>query len=689
MSGRQAVRTAADGRVEPVWCRKVMVRAHSVRLNDRVPRRAPLIQLAVWGVLVAGLAVMWLRYGASNATTLLTILSGGAALAQLLAATRWSRAIGVSTPDQLDDAADALAWELRRQWEAEAHRRLLDDSQRLPVPCQTDGTDGTVADLTTLVADYADQPRRLVVIGEPGAGKTGLCVLLVVELLRRPAVARVPVLLQVSDWNPKENLDAWLLRSILETYPFLGNESRFGATAVRDLLAKHRILPILDGLDEMADSSRGAALRALDADRGAGEPLVLTCRSAEFDAANAGGPVRESQVVRLLPLDSDAVAGYLLESAPTDRLAQWEQVLDRLADGVTDPLAEALGTPLMLSLARTTYQDPKTDPTELLELDTTKRVEARLLDEFTRQAFAVRPPSPLTRPVRPLRRWHPVRAERWLSFLARIEQRELAWWQLWRTVPRWVFVANGVLVGGTLATLLGWLLLGLFGRPGLGALLGLAIGVAGGGLLGLMPAEAPRRFVPRMLRRNELGRDLMFGLIGAVAGGIAVGAVYGGAYGAVVGLLFGLAFGMVRRFTEPTESKEAVTPDSVARSDQLAVVSAAALGAILGAVAGGFLATVLGAQDLAVPIEHPALVGLLGGVVGALLGAGGLGMVVLATSASGRFYTTRMWLALHGSTPLRLMSFLAVAHRLGVLRLAGPYYQFRHQLLRDRLALRR
>ncbi|HEX2133074.1 MAG TPA: hypothetical protein VHH15_16125 [Actinophytocola sp.] len=651
-----------------------------------MPRRAALVQLAVWGVLVAGLAVMWLRYGASNATTLLTILSGGAAVAQVLAATRWSRAAESSSPGQLDDAADALAWEVRRQWEAEARRRLLDDTQRLPVRCRSGGT---VTDLTALVTDYADAPRRLVVVGEPGAGKTGLCVLLLLELLRRPTTARVPVLLQVSGWNPKENLDAWLLRGILETYPFLGNESRFGATAVRDLLAKHRILPVLDGLDEMADKRRGAALRALDADRGVAEPLVLTCRSAEFDLANAGGPIRESQVVALLPLEDDAVAGYLLDSAPTDRLGQWEQVLDRLADHESDPLAEALRTPLMLSLTRTTYRDPGTDPAELLELDTSERVEARLLDEFTRQAFVARPPSPLSSPARPPRRWHPDRAERWLAFLARLEHRELAWWQLWRMVPRWVFVANGVVVGGTLSTLLGWLLLGLFGRPGLGALLGLALGVVGGGLLGLVPAEAPRRFVPRMLRRDELGRDLMFGLIGAVAGGIAVGAVYGGAYGTVVGLLFGVAFGLVRRFTEPTEPKEAVTPDNLARSDQLAVLSAAALGASLGAVVAGFLAGVLGAPNLAVPIEHPVLVGLLGAAVGMLLGAGGLGLVVLATSASGRFTTTRIWLALRGSTPLRLRSFLADAHRLGVLRLAGPYYQFRHELLRDRLALRR
>jgi hypothetical protein len=666
-----------------------MVCGRRVRLNGWVPRRAVLTQVTVWAVLVVGLTVMWLRYGASNATTFLTILTGGAALAQLLTVTRW-RGLGASSPDQLRDAADSLAWEVRRQWETEARRRLLDSSQRLPVRCRTSGGEDGETEVTVLVSDYADAPRRMVVCGGPGAGKTSLCVLLVLEMLARPEPAQIPVLLQVAGWNSKENLDAWLLRTVLEVYSFLGNEARYGPTAVRDLLATRRILPVLDGLDEMADKYRAPALRALVDDRGSAEPVVLTCRSTEFADANAAALVPASEVVWLLPLEDDAVAGHLLDATPVDRLRHWEEVLDQLAVGANAPLVETLRMPLMLSLARTTYRDPSTNPAELLELPTIERVEARLLDEFTRQAFTTRPPSPLANPARPPRRWHPVRAEQWLGFFARLDDRELAWWHLWHTVPRWVFVANGVLVGGTLSTLLGWLLLMLFGRPGLGALLGLGIGVVGGAVLGLLPAETPRRFVPRMLRRNELGRDMMYGMIGAVAGGIAVGAVYGGTYGAVSGLLCGLAFGLVRRFTEPSEPKSAVTPDSALRDDRLAVLSSGVVGAIVGALVGGFLGGIVGAaQGFTVPIDHPLLLGLLGAAVGAVLGAGGLGMVVLATSASGRFNTTRLWLALCGRTPLRLMSFLADAHRVGVLRAVGPHYQFRHELLRDRLALPR
>jgi hypothetical protein len=47
---------------------------------------------------------------------------------------------------------------------------------------------------------------------------------------------------------------------------------------------------------------------------------------------------------------------------------------------------------------------------------------------------------------------------------------------------------------------------------------------------------------------------------------------------------------------------------------------------------------------------------------------------------------SRIWLALHNQLPWRLMSFLADAHRRGVLRQAGVVYQFRHLELQHRLA---
>ncbi|MEV0698950.1 hypothetical protein AB0I53_13675 [Saccharopolyspora sp. NPDC050389] len=647
-------------------------------------------RITLWAALVLGLTIMWVQYGAATATTLLTIVSGAAAVAQAVAAWRLrSKLMEPSTPEQVDRAAEALAWEVRTQREAEADQRLLEDAGSLPIRWQARGG-ADAGDLAQLIASYADNPRRLVVIGEPGAGKTALCLLLTLELLRRPAPPQVPVLLQISSWDPSENLHAWLIRNILDDYPFLGNEARYGATAVRDLIAQHRILPVLDGLDEMAANDRATALRAIELDARNAEPVVLTCRSDEFHSANTTGIVRDALVVQLLPIAAETAADYLLEAAPDAGIDRWDPVLAKLTEGHDEPIVEALRTPLMLFLARTAYAHPDTDPAELLALPDARQIEERLLDVFTRHAFSTRPPSPLSRPVHPARRWDPAKAERWLVFLARSGGREIAWWRLHELVPKPVWPSAGALIGGASCTLLGWLFFGLFGRPGFGALLGLAVGVTCGLGLSFVRPENPRRFVPRPLRRRELARDLGFGVIGALVGGIIVGVLWGAGFGVVIGLVFGLAFGVVRRFTEPTESREAVTPARTLRDDELAVLYAAGLGAVVGVLVGALMGGVFGAADrgLIIPIDDPALVGLVGAAVGGLIGACGLGLVVLSTSACGAFLVVRLWLALRGRTPLRLMSFLADAHRLGVLRQVGPYYQFRHAVLQDRLAAR-
>ena len=58
----------------------------------------------------------------------------------------------------------------------------------------------------------------------------------------------------------------------------------------------------------------------------------------------------------------------------------------------------------------------------------------------------------------------------------------------------------------------------------------------------------------------------------------------------------------------------------------------------------------------------------------------------VAGSAWARYFVARTWLALQGRLPWRLTAFLRDAHDRGVLRQAGAVYEFRHALLRERLA---
>jgi hypothetical protein len=77
---------------------------------------------------------------------------------------------------------------------------------------------------------------------------------------------------------------------------------------------------------------------------------------------------------------------------------------------------------------------------------------------------------------------------------------------------------------------------------------------------------------------------------------------------------------------------------------------------------------------LSLGLEAGAVFGLAAGLTAAL------------SRSWGAYQVSRAWLTLGGRTPLRLNRFLRDAHRRGVLRQTGAFYEFRHTRLLDRLA---
>jgi hypothetical protein len=81
-------------------------------------------------------------------------------------------------------------------------------------------------------------------------------------------------------------------------------------------------------------------------------------------------------------------------------------------------------------------------------------------------------------------------------------------------------------------------------------------------------------------------------------------------------------------------------------------------------------------------MAHPAK--RLGVAVVAGLGVGlAAALVVLMSSAWGRFQLSRTWLTITGRLPWKLMEFLEDSHRRGILRLAGGSFEFRHVVLQE------
>ena len=631
----------------------------------------------------------------------------------------------------LRDAAQLLADQVRRQWEREERVRRVHDPYPLPIRFQGarsglfdhwalirrtgrgthPGPLPLAGELDEIAARFRSIPsQRLVILGPAGSGKTILALRFVLDLLdaQRPG-ERVPVIFSLGSWDPTElSLSGWMGRQLARDYNALEAPAAGGGNTAAALIEDHRILPVLDGFDEIAAGLQGPALIALNE---YGGPLLLTSRPAEYETAVRDHDVLTAAAcIALTALDGADVAEYLtLASRPGPESAPgsgWAPVLRRLreqpaSDGVAH-LANALTTPLMVTLARAVYSDaPGRDPAELLDTDrfrTTEDVQKHLLTEFV--------PARYRRTDAGRRSWNAERAEHWLGYLAwHMEQQgrhDLAWWELGTVVGRRalmlvvgvvVAVATGIvaaLVYGTAAALDSGpasglrtaLLAGITNGLGVGLTFGLMHGFASNLKVG-GPVFEPSRM--RIQLRGGMRRRLREGFVPRVFGGLWACwcAAYAAAFphastlaiavqvrdalalGTGLGLAIGLVAAIGAGLEAVSERAKAARPSVLLTTNRINVLTQLA---VVSAVIG---------------VGYGAVLGPAPGVAAGLMVALGLGTM----TAWGRWVVlARLWLPLHGRVPWAVLAFLEDAYQRGVLRQAGAVYQFRHDRIQTRLA---
>jgi len=136
--------------------------------------------------------------------------------------------------------------------------------------------------------------------------------------------------------------------------------------------------------------------------------------------------------------------------------------------------------------------------------------------------------------------------------------------------------------------------------------------------------------------------------------------------------VFGLVFGLNAFFTSVDTEQRATSPvTSVcdARRHQ------AVVGLTFGLAGGLVFGLVFG-----------LVYGLVFGLVYGLVSGLAVGLVATLGSASTAFHLAVGLRAAQGRLPWRVVGFLDDAYRLGLLRVVGPVYQFRHAELQDHLA---
>ncbi|GIE34518.1 hypothetical protein Ait01nite_075630 [Actinoplanes italicus] len=547
---------------------------------------------------------------------------------------------------------------------------------------------------TEIVAAFRQLPRRqLVVLGGPGAGKSVFALLLTLGLIRdRIDGEPLPLLVPVNGWHPADPLDDFLARRLAEDHL-----SRYGDALdlARRLIEHNRVLPLLDGLDELPAPAIETAFQVLDDYVAAGRPLVVTCRVREYE--KAGRILTTAAVVELEPVSVDAVIAYL--SYPESARARWEPVFARLrrADR-TDPLLRTLATPLMVSLARSAYQDGATDPAELLMLKSRPEAAARLMDAFLAAAY----------PGEKQRRWLGTLA----YHLYTAGTRDLRWWQLDPGLltgrpdraRRSVVIAVAV-VAALIAGVAGFFA-GLWVPWAMASAAIVVWSAATERLRATWPPRYPRTaFSPERTPRPGTFLAVLFEVVSptfvaGLIGGVLVGFMTSRWVASLLGGLIcgALAAAWARRRTagrtSAIESAASDGPDVKPAGsrgntpgsdpDHRSGVRPAGpggdrlrRGVLMFTVVPGLVFGAVAYWTSGAPVLVGTVAAVLHGSTAALCGDGWTHV---------RFRLAHARLAARGWLPWRLASFLADAHRRGLLRRPGAVHQFRHVLLQDRLA---
>jgi NACHT domain len=199
----------------------------------------------------------------------------------------------------------------------------------------------------TTVFDRLGSGRTLLIVGEPGSGKTIALLKLAEDALDRTEPdlrQQIPVVFNLSSWARKpQSIEQWLIQELLEKYQV---SKALGKTWVES----EALMLLLDGLDEVKAEQRNACVQALNQfmqTHGTTE-IVICCRIGDYQMLQDRLILRSA--ICLQPLTAAQIDRYFEQAG--DRLSALKAVLPQDAE-----LQELAKSPLMLSVMSLAYQD--------------------------------------------------------------------------------------------------------------------------------------------------------------------------------------------------------------------------------------------------------------------------------------------------------------------------------------------
>jgi len=652
---------------------------------------------------------------------------------------RWQARSGEESPEAIKEQVSQLQSELRSQVQSRSYGAR---SKLIAAPLKELDLDitprvGWVRDprltkpeplseeTADIVAVFTSSKRRLLIVGEPGAGKTTAAYALIEHLDEREGDERVSLLVNLSAWEAQDTFEAFLVDYLVSE---VGYQVRQPAVASAFIQSRRYIL-VLDGLDEIpAGLRKHFSERLNEFVRGLSSEVavVVTCRTQEYQELFAVHPTGLGlvQAVEILPLTSQQLDSAFVELAKYDD-KDWEILLTQRHLKASQRARDLLSNPLFLNLAVA----GRLRPGELLNCDEEQELRDLVLERYLDRVledqsehepkdvrryltwiahflngaevspFGLKTPDSSVFDLANLTPPDPPRRYRLFEALGA----GLLMWLL-VGVPTFVLGSRGetgalvgLLLSGLSVGLIGglpvWLLagwpfkrsavstrvalvwpstrgqlLGFLRRIGLGVVRGLVVGLVFGMFLGMVVwmFERPIEGLP-----EGLGVGLLFGLLV----GLGFGLIFGLGFGLIFGLVFGLVEGLLDSRSGLITSR---TPKEASSRSLKAALLWLVVWVGLGLVFGLAAWTLL-------TLDRGLVGGLqLGLVLGLSFGLGfglrnGGGFVVLQKVA-------HRHLARAGNLPPRPADFLEWGIERQIFRRVGGGVRFRHSLLQQHLA---
>ncbi len=337
--------------------------------------------------------------------------------------------------------------ELGLEKRSDAVERPFSSFEELPEESKQILPTGTDA---TEVFNQIGEGRTLLILGEPGAGKTITLLKLAQNLIARAegGLSRlIPVVLNLSSWGSKQQTIAdWLVQELWSKY-------QVPKEVGKDWVKNQKLLLLLDGLDEVKANRREACVEAINQfmQKHGQTEMVVCSRIADYQVLSNRLQLRGAIYIR--SLTPEQVNQYLDNAG--EQLGAVKTLLTE-----DTALQELAKSPLTLSIMTLAYQGKKVE--EILQTGSVEARREHLFDAYIKRMFSHEKSG---KPKEYKSPYQNQQAKSWLTWLAqRMKQESESVFLIEQMQPTWLqtkaqnrlYRFGSMLVGGLLIVLILW-----------------------------------------------------------------------------------------------------------------------------------------------------------------------------------------------------------------------------------------